>query len=86
MPPETPTSTKWIPLSFASWYRRFESWKFELPPSMIVSPSSAIPSSSWKESSVIFPAGIISQKGRGGSSCSFSSASESAVRASTFGS
>src|SRR6266550_2523315 len=85
-PPDTPASTKWIPRCFASTYRRFESRKIEVPPSTIVSPSSAISSSSWKVCSVISPAGIIIQKARGASSCSLSSPSESAVRAPTLGS
>src|SRR5579864_2999019 len=53
---------------------------------MIVSPDSARPSSSWKTSSVIFPLGTIIQNARGAASCDFSSASEPAVRSSTFGS
>jgi hypothetical protein len=43
-------------------------------------------SSCWKASSVIFPAGIISQNARGASSCCFSSSSDAAVRSATFGS
>ena len=65
MPPETPASTKWILCLRASAYRRCESWKFELPPSTIVSPGSSRRSSSWNAFSVISPAGIISQNARG---------------------
>src|SRR6266404_661371 len=86
IPPDTPTSTKWTPLASASPCRRCESRKFELPPSMMTSPFSAMPSSCWNASSVIFPAGIISQNARGASSCVFSSSSEDAVRLSTAGS
>ena len=62
--------------SAASAWRRWESRKFELPPSTIVSPGSRIPSSSWNASSVIFPAGIISHAALGFSSCDASSSSE----------
>jgi hypothetical protein len=74
-----------MPSSVACWLRRFESWKFELPPSTSTSPASRIVSSSLTVFSVISPAGIIIQTARGGSSCSASSCSEEAV-ASTFGS
>ena len=41
MPPLMPASTKLMPFAFISSWRRFESLKFELPPSTIVSPGSS---------------------------------------------
>ena len=57
MPPDTPASTNATPCSCASRLRRCESRKFELPPSMIVSPGSASFRTSWKTDSVTSPAG-----------------------------
>ncbi len=68
-----------MPFSFASAYRRCESWKFELPPSTITSPGAASESSVWNVSSVILPAGTIIQNERGASSESRSSSSVFAV-------
>src|SRR4051812_18371391 len=79
MPPETPASTKLMPACFACSCRRCESWKFELPPSTTMSPSSSRLSSSWNAPSVGGPAGIISQTTRGASSWSTSSCSVLAV-------
>ena len=79
MPPETPTSTNEIFAFRASLYRRCESRKFELPPSMIVSPGSRIFTSCWNVFSVISPAGIIIHTCRGASSCFFSAPSVFAV-------
>src|SRR5919205_996118 len=73
MPPDVPQSTKLMPFSFASAYRRCVSRKFELPPSTITSPGDPRSSSVWNVSSVIFPAGTIIQKERGASSWSRSS-------------
>ena len=85
MPPETPTSTNESFCLRASLYRRWESRKFELPPSTIVSPGSSTPASFWKVCSVILPEGTIIQTCRGGSSCFASAPRVLAVEA-TFGS
>ena len=60
------------------------SWSCRRPRSC--RPASSRPSSCWNESSVIFPAGIISHTARGRSSWPTSSSREAAVRDSTFGS
>ena len=86
MPPETPTSTNESFCLRASLYRRWESRKFELPPSTIVSPgSSDAEPASGTVCSVILPDGTIIQTCRGGSSCFASAPRVLAVEA-TFGS
>ena len=76
MPPLTPASMNFRPFSATLSCRRFESWKFEFPPSMIVSPGcrSSISSSIW--ASVASPAGTMIQTARGFSSFPTSSSSE----------
>ena len=54
-----------MPLGLSSWARRTSSLKIVLPPSMIVSPGVIRPASSPIVSSVILPAGSITQTVRG---------------------
>ena len=62
-------------------WRRTESWKFELPPSTIVSPGSSSVSNSSIIASVASPAGTMTHTARGFDSLSTSSGSEKAPSA-----
>src|SRR6478735_91635 len=68
-----------MPWSLSSACRRWSSWKFVFPPSMIVSPGSRCSISSAIWASVASPAGTMIQTARGFSSFSTSSAIEKAA-------
>ena len=65
-----------MPFALSSAWRRTSSWKFVLPPSMIVSPGSRCSSSSAIWASVASPAGTMIQTARGFSSVATMSAME----------
>ena len=73
-----------MPFSASAFWRRTSSWKFVLPPSMIVSPGSRCSRSSSIWASVASPAGTMIQTARGFASFSTSSAIEKAASAPSF--
>ncbi len=80
-PPETPASTKPIPVAPSSDAWAGASFQWELPPSITTSPRSSTDPSAVTVERVGSPEGTITQTARGGVSSSRSSSSVEAPRA-----
>src|SRR5437867_541674 len=76
MPPLVPASTYWMRGSASPCARRTSSWKFEFPPSMMMSPADSSDVSALIVDSVGSPAGTISQTARGEESADTTAASD----------